>query len=94
MLPTNSAPVAAATRPSVVTAPLSPTRTRCHVVTRCGSSLLNSPSSVAHVSAVTDGRTVGGDGLIEAVVRELRDGRPLTHLRVVDTGRRSARRAV
>jgi hypothetical protein len=26
---------------------------------------------------------VGGDGLVDAVVRELRDGRPFAHLRAV-----------
>ncbi|MGH2917546.1 MAG: DEAD/DEAH box helicase, partial [Solirubrobacteraceae bacterium] len=36
-----------------------------------------------HVAAVTDGRRLDGDGLVEAVVRELRDGRPLRHLRPV-----------
>jgi superfamily II DNA or RNA helicase len=36
-----------------------------------------------HVAAVTDGRVGGEDGLVEAVVRELRDGRPFQHLRVV-----------
>ena len=40
-------------------------------------------SKRAHVSAVTDGRTVGGDGLVEAVIRELRDGKPFAHLRAV-----------
>jgi hypothetical protein len=35
------------------------------------------------VAAVTDGRQVDGDGLVEAVVRELRQGRPLRHLRPV-----------
>ena len=35
------------------------------------------------VAAVTDGRRVDGDGLVDAVVRELRDGRPLRHLRPV-----------
>ncbi len=35
------------------------------------------------VAAVTDGRRLDGDGLVEAVVRELRDGRPLRHLRPV-----------
>jgi SNF2 family DNA or RNA helicase len=35
------------------------------------------------VAAVTDGRRIDGDGLVEAVVRELRDGRPLRHLRPV-----------
>jgi hypothetical protein len=37
----------------------------------------------ATVAAVTDGRTGEDDGLVEGVVRELRDGRPLTHLRAV-----------
>jgi len=41
-------------------------------------------SKRAHVSAVTDGRMVGGDGLVDAVVRELRDGRPFAHLRAVN----------
>ena len=40
-------------------------------------------SKRAHVAAVTDGRTVGGDGLVEAVIRELRDGKPFAHLRAV-----------
>jgi SNF2 family DNA or RNA helicase len=35
------------------------------------------------VTAVTDGRAVHSDGLVDAVVRELRDGRPFKHLRVV-----------
>jgi SNF2 family DNA or RNA helicase len=35
------------------------------------------------VAAVTDGRQSDGDGLVEAVVRELRNGRPLRHLRPV-----------
>ncbi len=35
------------------------------------------------VAAVTDGRRLDGDGLVEAVVRELRDGRPFRHLRAV-----------
>ncbi len=35
------------------------------------------------VAAVTDGRRLDGDGLVDAVVRELRDGRPLRHLRPV-----------
>ena len=35
------------------------------------------------IAAVTDGRQLDGDGLVEAVVRELRDGRPLRHLRPV-----------
>ena len=37
----------------------------------------------ATVAAVTDGRTMDHDGLVESVVRELRDGRPFTHLRAV-----------
>jgi SWI/SNF-related matrix-associated actin-dependent regulator of chromatin subfamily A-like protein 1 len=36
-----------------------------------------------HVAAVTDGRKVGGEGLLDAVVRELRGGEPFTHLRAV-----------
>jgi SWI/SNF-related matrix-associated actin-dependent regulator of chromatin subfamily A-like protein 1 len=47
-------------------------------------------SKRAHVEAVTDGRTVGSDGLVQAVVRELRDGRPFAHLRVVGPGLRRA----
>ncbi|HUR85702.1 MAG TPA: DEAD/DEAH box helicase [Solirubrobacteraceae bacterium] len=35
------------------------------------------------VAAVTDGRRLDDDGLVDAVVRELRDGRPLRHLRPV-----------
>jgi SWI/SNF-related matrix-associated actin-dependent regulator of chromatin subfamily A-like protein 1 len=35
------------------------------------------------VTAVTDGRRLDGDGLVKAVVRELRDGRPFRHLRAV-----------
>jgi SNF2 family DNA or RNA helicase len=35
------------------------------------------------VAAVTDGRRLDGDGLVESVVRELRDGRPFRHLRKV-----------
>jgi SWI/SNF-related matrix-associated actin-dependent regulator of chromatin subfamily A-like protein 1 len=35
------------------------------------------------VAAVTDGRRLDGDGLVEAVVRELREGRPFRHLRPV-----------
>ncbi|MGZ4174082.1 MAG: hypothetical protein ACXVQR_06350, partial [Solirubrobacteraceae bacterium] len=35
------------------------------------------------VSAVTDGRTLPSGGLLEGVVRELRDGRPFQHLRSV-----------
>jgi SWI/SNF-related matrix-associated actin-dependent regulator of chromatin subfamily A-like protein 1 len=40
-------------------------------------------SKRALVTAVTDGRTIESDGLIDAVVRELRDGRPFSHLRAV-----------
>ncbi len=36
-----------------------------------------------HVAAVTDGQNAESHGLVEAVVRELRDGRPLRHLRPV-----------
>src|SRR5207248_8943808 len=43
-------------------------------------------SKRAHVSAVTDGRMIESDGLVQAVVRELREGRPFQHLRVVDKG--------
>ncbi len=35
------------------------------------------------VTAVTDGQEAGADGLIDGVVRELRDGRPFRHLRAV-----------
>ncbi len=35
------------------------------------------------VDAVTDGRVAADEGLVEAVVRELRDGRPFQHLRPV-----------
>lgn len=35
------------------------------------------------VAAVTDGRRLDGDGLVEAVVRELRDGKPFRHLKAV-----------
>jgi SWI/SNF-related matrix-associated actin-dependent regulator of chromatin subfamily A-like protein 1 len=35
------------------------------------------------VTAVTDGRQVDGDSLVEGVIRELRRGRPLRHLRPV-----------
>jgi hypothetical protein len=40
-------------------------------------------SKRAIVAAVTDGRMLESDSLIQAVVRELRDGRPFGHLRVV-----------
>jgi SWI/SNF-related matrix-associated actin-dependent regulator 1 of chromatin subfamily A len=39
------------------------------------------------VSAVTDGREVDSDSLVEGVIRELRSGRPLRHLRAVGSGR-------
>jgi SNF2 family DNA or RNA helicase len=35
------------------------------------------------VAAVTDGERVDADGLVDGVVRELREGRPLRHLRPV-----------
>jgi hypothetical protein len=40
----------------------------------------------ATVAAVTDGRVIESDGLVDAVVRELRDGKPFTHLRAVAGG--------
>ena len=40
-------------------------------------------SKRAVVEAVTDGRAVSSEGLLEGVVRELREGRPLRHLRAV-----------
>jgi SNF2 family DNA or RNA helicase len=40
-------------------------------------------SKRAVVAAVTDGRVLHSDGLVEAVVAELRDGRPFAHLRAV-----------
>jgi SNF2 family DNA or RNA helicase len=40
-------------------------------------------SKRATVAAVTDGRTLESGGLVEAVVRELRDGKPFAHLRAV-----------
>ena len=40
-------------------------------------------SKRAIVAAVTDGRVFDADGLVDAVVRELRDGRPFQHLRAV-----------
>jgi SWI/SNF-related matrix-associated actin-dependent regulator of chromatin subfamily A-like protein 1 len=36
-----------------------------------------------HISAVTDGRRIDGESLVDQVVRELREGRPLRHLRPV-----------
>ncbi len=44
------------------------------------------------VSAVTDGRQVGGDGLVESVIRELRNNRPFRHLRPVTAAQASGRR--
>jgi SWI/SNF-related matrix-associated actin-dependent regulator 1 of chromatin subfamily A len=40
-------------------------------------------SKRATVAAVTDGRTLESGGLVEAVVRELRDAKPFAHLRAV-----------
>ena len=40
----------------------------------------------SHISAVTDGRRLDGEGLVEGVVRELRDGRPFRHLRAGGVG--------
>ena len=37
----------------------------------------------AIVSAITEGRTLDGDGLVNAVIAELREGRPFRHLRAV-----------
>ncbi len=37
----------------------------------------------ATIAAVTDGRVLESDGLVDGVVRELRDGRPFRHLRAV-----------
>jgi SWI/SNF-related matrix-associated actin-dependent regulator of chromatin subfamily A-like protein 1 len=36
-----------------------------------------------HISAVTDGRRIDGESLVEGVIRELREGRPFRHLRTV-----------
>jgi SWI/SNF-related matrix-associated actin-dependent regulator of chromatin subfamily A-like protein 1 len=36
------------------------------------------------IAAVTDGRVVDGDGLVDGVVRELRGGKPFRHLRKVE----------
>jgi hypothetical protein len=50
-------------------------------------------SKRAIVAAVTDGRMLQADNLVQAVVRELRDGRPFGHLRVVaDVGAGGRRR--
>jgi SWI/SNF-related matrix-associated actin-dependent regulator 1 of chromatin subfamily A len=40
-------------------------------------------SKRATVAAVTDGQSHHADGLVEGVVRELRDGKPFAHLRAV-----------
>jgi hypothetical protein len=40
-------------------------------------------SKRSHVGAVTDGQAGQDDGLVAAVVQELREGRPFTHLRAV-----------
>jgi SWI/SNF-related matrix-associated actin-dependent regulator of chromatin subfamily A-like protein 1 len=40
-------------------------------------------SKRTHVAAVTDGRVLHADGLVDAVVRELRSGRPFQHLHAV-----------
>jgi SWI/SNF-related matrix-associated actin-dependent regulator 1 of chromatin subfamily A len=40
-------------------------------------------SKRGHIAAVTDGRRLDEGGLVEAVVRELREGRPFRHLRRV-----------
>jgi hypothetical protein len=47
------------------------------------------------VDAVTDGRGLPDGGLIDGVVRELRDGRPFRHLRAVagDAGADAVRAA-
>jgi len=37
----------------------------------------------AIVTAVTEGRRLDGDGMVEGVIRELRDGKPFKHLRAV-----------
>jgi SWI/SNF-related matrix-associated actin-dependent regulator 1 of chromatin subfamily A len=40
-------------------------------------------SKRAHVGAVTDGQHASGDGMVQAVISELRGGRPFSHLRAV-----------
>ncbi|HWI22312.1 MAG TPA: DEAD/DEAH box helicase [Baekduia sp.] len=42
-------------------------------------------SKRATVGAVTDGRRLSGDGMVEQVIRELRDGQPFRHLHVAAT---------
>jgi SWI/SNF-related matrix-associated actin-dependent regulator of chromatin subfamily A-like protein 1 len=36
------------------------------------------------IAAVTDGRVLEADGLVDGVVRELRGGKPFRHLRAVE----------
>jgi len=40
------------------------------------------------VSAVTDGRQLESDGLVDGVIRELRNNRPLRHLRAISPASR------
>jgi SWI/SNF-related matrix-associated actin-dependent regulator of chromatin subfamily A-like protein 1 len=40
-------------------------------------------SKRSHISAVTDGRRIDGESLVEGVIRELREGKPFRHLRPV-----------
>jgi hypothetical protein len=40
-------------------------------------------SKRSHIAAVTDGRRLDGEGIVDAIVRELRDGRTFRHLRPV-----------
>jgi SWI/SNF-related matrix-associated actin-dependent regulator 1 of chromatin subfamily A len=49
-------------------------------------------SKRAIVAAVTDGQALEADGLVQAVIRELRDGRPFQHLRVVSNPAPDGRR--
>ncbi len=48
-------------------------------------------SKRALVAAVTDGRAMDDSGFVEAVVRELREGRPFRHLRLADDTRAGQR---
>ncbi len=43
------------------------------------------------VAAVTDGRAIDDAGFVQAVIRELRDGRPFRHLRLADDTRAGQR---
>jgi SWI/SNF-related matrix-associated actin-dependent regulator of chromatin subfamily A-like protein 1 len=43
------------------------------------------------VAAVTDGRQMGSDGLVEGVIRELRNNRPLRHVRPITVAQASGR---